>query len=75
MDLQSSLEFESIDGDTYLLKFTTSLLPGGTWIPTDVLVTRETRTSGEMMDIELLDHVIIGSNGYVSMKEKSLGFN
>ncbi len=43
--------------------------------PEDVLVTRETRTSGEMMDIEVLDHVIIGSNGYVSMKEKSLGFS
>jgi DNA repair protein RadC len=43
--------------------------------PEDVLVTRETRTSGEMMDIELLDHVIIGTNGYVSMKEKGLGFN
>ena len=41
----------------------------------DVLVTRETRTSGEMMDIELLDHGIIGSNGYVRMKEKSLRFN
>ena len=43
--------------------------------PEDVLVTRETRMSGEMMDIEVLDHVIIGSNGYVSMKEKGLGFS
>jgi len=51
--------------------------PSGDLTPSleDVLVTRETRTSGEMMDIELLDHVIIGSNGYVRMKEKSLGFN
>lgn len=40
----------------------------------DILVTRQIRTSGELMDIELLDHVIIGSAGFVSMKEKKLGF-
>ena len=42
--------------------------------PEDVLVTRRVRTSGEMMDIDVLDHVVIGSGGYVSMKEKGLGF-
>ena len=42
--------------------------------PDDVLVTRQIRTSGETMDVELLDHVVIGEMGYVSMKEKGLGF-
>ena len=42
--------------------------------PEDILVTRQVRTSGEMMDIELLDHVIIGGQGYVSLSEKGLGF-
>lgn len=42
--------------------------------PEDILVTRQIRSSGEMMDIELLDHIIIGGQGYVSLKEKKLGF-
>ena len=42
--------------------------------PEDILVTRQIRSSGEMMDIELLDHIIIGGQGYVSLKEKELGF-
>ena len=40
----------------------------------DILITRQIRVSGEMMDVALLDHVIIGGNGYVSMKDKGLGF-
>ena len=27
-----------------------------------------------MLDIELLDHVVIGGSGHVSMKERGLGF-
>ena len=42
--------------------------------PQDILVTRNVRQSAEMMDITLADHVVIGSQGYVSLKEKGLGF-
>ena len=42
--------------------------------PEDILITRQLRTGAEMMDIELLDHVIIGGQGFVSMKDKELGF-
>ena len=42
--------------------------------PEDILITRQIRSGGEMMDIELLDHIIIGGNGWVSLKEKQLGF-
>ena len=42
--------------------------------PEDVLVTRELRTSAEMMDIELLDHIILGQGQFVSLKDKGLGF-
>ena len=42
--------------------------------PEDILVTRQIRVSGEMMDIELLDHIIIGGQNCVSLKEKGLGF-
>ena len=40
----------------------------------DILVTRKIAAGGEMVDIELLDHIVIGGQNYVSLKEKSLGF-
>ena len=40
----------------------------------DILVTRQVRSGAEMMDIELLDHIIIGGQGFVSLKDKGLGF-
>ena len=42
--------------------------------PEDIIVTRQVREGGKMMDIELLDHVIIGGQGFVSLKDKGLGF-
>ncbi|CAI7998973.1 UPF0758 protein Chy400_3887 [Geodia barretti] len=43
--------------------------------PEDILVTRQIRTCAEMMDIELLDHVVIGNRRFVSLKERRLGFD
>jgi len=43
--------------------------------PEDVMVTRQIRSCAEMMDIRLLDHVVIGSGRYVSLKERGLGFD
>ena len=40
----------------------------------DVLVTRSIASGAEMLDIELLDHIIIGGQAHVSLKEKGLGF-
>ena len=40
----------------------------------DILVTRELRTSAAMMDIELLDHIVLGQGHFVSLKDKGLGF-
>lgn len=41
----------------------------------DVAITRALVSSGKMLGIELLDHLIIGSGGrYVSLNEKGLGF-
>jgi DNA repair protein RadC len=43
--------------------------------PEDVAITRALVSSGKLLDIELLDHVIIGSGGrYISLNEKGLGF-
>lgn len=45
--------------------------------PEDVALTREAAAAGALLDIEVLDHVIIGTGepGYVSLKERGLGFD
>ncbi len=43
--------------------------------PEDVHVTRQIRQAGALLDIELLDHIVIGRQRYVSMKERGLGFD
>lgn len=41
----------------------------------DILVTRRLVEAGEMLDIEVLDHLVIGQQQYVSLKERGLGFD
>ena len=36
----------------------------------DILVTRKIRDAGDLIGIELLDHIIIGDNKYISLCEK-----
>lgn len=43
--------------------------------PEDVNVTRQLVRAGKLVDIEVLDHVVIGYQRYVSLKERSLGFD
>ena len=40
----------------------------------DVQVTRQTAEAGKLLNITLHDHLIIGRNRFVSMKERGLGF-
>ena len=42
--------------------------------PEDVLVTREIVDAGNLLDCEVLDHLVIGQGKWVSMREKGLGF-
>lgn len=42
--------------------------------PEDSALTRTAVQAGKLMDIEVLDHLVIGHGTYVSMKEKGLGF-
>lgn len=43
--------------------------------PEDAAITREIVKAGELLDIEVLDHLVIGANGrHVSLKEHGLGF-
>ena len=42
--------------------------------PEDVDITRQLKASGEMLGIELLDHIILGAQRHVSLKDRGLGF-
>lgn len=42
--------------------------------PDDVRVTRQFVEAGRLLDIELLDHVVVARRGWVSMRERGLGF-
>lgn len=42
--------------------------------PEDVRTTQQLREAGALLDIELLDHIIIGRHQHVSLKERGLGF-
>ncbi len=42
--------------------------------PEDVAVTRLVIEAGKLLDIECLDHIVIG-HGFVSLKERALGFD
>ncbi len=43
--------------------------------PEDINVTRQIVEAGKLMNIEVLDHVIIGDGRFTSLKERGLGFN
>lgn len=40
----------------------------------DVRTTEQLRQAGDILDIELLDHIVIGQGRFVSLKERRLGF-
>lgn len=42
--------------------------------PEDVRVTEEIVKAGKLLDIDVLDHLIIGQGRFVSLKERGLGF-
>jgi DNA repair protein RadC len=42
--------------------------------PEDILVTRQIVEAGKLLDVEVLDHLIIGRGRWVSMRERGLGF-
>ena len=42
--------------------------------PDDVAVPRAFVQAGKLQDVEVLDHLVIGQAGHVSMKERGLGF-
>ncbi len=42
--------------------------------PDDVAVTRAIVQAGKLLDVDVLDHLVIGQGRWVSLKERGLGF-
>lgn len=42
--------------------------------PEDVAVTRQLVAAGKLLDIEVLDHLVVGMQRFVSLRERGLGF-
>ena len=42
--------------------------------PDDIAITRAMIEAGKLLDVEVLDHLVIGQGVYISLKEKKLGF-
>ena len=43
--------------------------------PEDIHLTTDLVKAGKLLDIEVLDHIVIGLGSFVSLKEKKLGFS
>ena len=43
--------------------------------PEDVEVTRQLVKAGEMVDVEVLDHLVIAPQRFISLRERGLGFS
>jgi DNA repair protein RadC len=43
--------------------------------PEDIKITEQINQAGKILDIEVLDHIIIGHQNYISLKEQRLGFD
>lgn len=50
--------------------------PSGDFSPSadDIQVTRDIVAAGKLLDIDVLDHLVIGSDGWTSLRERGLGF-
>jgi DNA repair protein RadC len=43
--------------------------------PEDIRCTERIVEAGRLMDIDVLDHIVVGRNRFVSLKQRGLGFN
>lgn len=41
----------------------------------DILVTRQIVEAGKLLDVEVLDHLVLAGNRYISLRERGLGFS
>lgn len=43
--------------------------------PEDISVTKEIAQAGQLLDVDVLDHLVIGRQRFISLKERGLGFS
>jgi DNA repair protein RadC len=43
--------------------------------PEDVLITREIVSAGRLLDVDVLDHIVVGHGSWVSLHQRGLGFD
>ena len=43
--------------------------------PEDIALTRRLVKAGKMMEVDVLDHLVIGGNRHISLRERNLGFD
>ena len=43
--------------------------------PDDIALTKAIVQAGKLLDVDVLDHLVIGKGQFVSLKEKGLGFS
>jgi DNA repair protein RadC len=41
----------------------------------DILVTREIVSAGKLLDVDVLDHIVVGHGCWCSLRERGLGFD
>lgn len=42
--------------------------------PDDIAITRAIVQAGKLLDVDVIDHIVIGRGRFVSLKERGLGF-
>jgi len=77
MRRKTHVRFGERDGENRIERFmygvSVSTLRDPMPSPDDVAITRAIQQAGELLDIKLLDHIIVGRGRFVSMKERGLG--
>lgn len=43
--------------------------------PDDIAITRAIVQAGKLLDVDVLDHLVIGGGRYISLKERGIGFD
>jgi hypothetical protein len=79
MRRKSHVRFGERDGENRIERslygVSVSTLRDPTPSPDDVAITRAIQQAGDLLDIKLLDHIIVGRGRFVSLKERGLGFS
>jgi len=76
----STVRIGELFSDAIRLKSTSLILlhnhPSGNPEPSpeDIALTRAAVSAGKLMDIDVLDHMVVGNNRFISLKEKGLMF-